>query len=293
MKTAKFLLVLPVMFSLLACNLAAVPLTVDIPAATSAAQTAAAQTQAAAQPFPTATALLLPTELPSIPNPGLTLALPADVASGVQSENLPEASGADIPFWNVQPAYTRHTLAGYPLQGTSMQPQIHVYPVEAFARISPGAAETIDNLKALLTSQPIPASLPFLPLVNASQVFHSNFARLTFQNGTGIRYLTQFDQAVLPVNNQELIYTFQGFTNDGRYYVAAVLPINAGFLSVDANPQSPLPPDGIPFDWNDFQSMPVYLQKVVQRLESVPVETFVPNLSSLDQLISSLRVDLP
>jgi hypothetical protein len=288
MKAVKPLLLLLMMFSLLACNLAAVPLTVDSPAATSAAQT-----QAAAQPFPTATALPLPTAVPSIPNPGLILALPADVASGVQSENLPEASGADIPFWNVHPAYTRHTLAGYPLQGTSMQPQIHVYPVEAFAHISPGAAETIDNLKALLTSQPIPASLPFLPLVNASQVFHSNFARLTFQNGIGIRYLTQFDQAILPVNNQELIYTFQGFTNDGRYYVAAVLPINAGFLSVDANPQSPLPPDGIPFDWNDFQSMPVYLQKVVQRLESVPVETFVPNLSSLDQMISSLRVDLP
>lgn len=277
------------LFALTACNLSAVPPTPNTEAVTSEALT-----QAAAQPFPTATTLPMPTDAPTIAATGISLVLPQEVASRAIAEVLPQASGPDLPPWDVHPAYTRTTLQGYPLEGTVMKPEIHIYPAQAFADISPGAAEIIANLKTLLASQsPLPAHLPFLPLSNAGQVFYSNPARLSFQNGLGIRYLTQLAQAPLPVNNHELIYTFQGFTNDGRFYVAATLPINAGFLSVDANPQSPVPPDGIPFDWNDPQAMPAYLQAVKQRLESVPPESFVPNLSALDEMIASLKVDLP
>lgn len=44
-------------------------------------------------------------------------------------------------------------------------------------------------------------------------------------DGGGIRYLTQFGQAAGLITNPELFYTFQGLTDDGAYYVAAVFPV--------------------------------------------------------------------
>ena len=45
---------------------------------------------------------------------------------------------------------------------------------------------------------------------------HSQVQYLDFKNGTGVRYLTQFDQGILPINNYELVYTYQGLTSDGK-----------------------------------------------------------------------------
>lgn len=285
------------LFALSACNLRALPPGPEVAAATAVAQTlqsSVAATNEAAGHFPTATALALPTNNPGLPITNASLSIPPGLATGIRSDLVPESRGADVPVWDLHPAYTRITFEGYPLQGTALQPVINIYPADSFSQTSEAASLVINDLKSLLASQGTQStSMPFLPLQNASQVFFSNTARLSFQNGVGFRYLTQFDQAPLPVNNHELLYTFQGLTQDGRYYVAALLPVNTGFLHVDANPQSPTPPDGIPFDWNDPQTMPAYLQSVKQRLEGASPEVFVPNLTSLDALIQSMKVDLP
>ena len=130
-----------------------------------------------------------------------------------------------------------------------------MYPVNEYIQVNPDVAAVIDKLKTIINSpgQPLPENLPFLPAFNAAQTFHSNEQPLTFQNGTGIRFLTQYGQAPYPVNNNSLFYTFQGLTNDGAYYVAAILPINAAFLSADGNPDTPLPADGVPFDWEQLR----------------------------------------
>ncbi|MEO8354588.1 MAG: hypothetical protein ABI621_01610 [Chloroflexota bacterium] len=39
---------------------------------------------------------------------------------------------------------------------------------------------------------------------------------INFQNGRGIRFLTQYAQYPAPINNHELFYHFQGLTNDGK-----------------------------------------------------------------------------
>ena len=108
-----------------------------------------------------------------------------------------------------------------------MKPQIFIYPVQEMS-----AYENVGNiaadLEALLQSQQPGRILPYLPLYNAGQVMHAQVKFLDFQSGSGVRYLTQFDQALLPINNDELLYTYQGLTSDGRFYVAAVLPVKAG-----------------------------------------------------------------
>ena len=73
--------------------------------------------------------------------------------------------------------------------------------------------------------------MPFLPLFNAAQVLHAKVEFMEFRTGKGVQYLTQFDQAPLPINNLELIYTFQGISSDGKYYIAAIFPVNHAGLS--------------------------------------------------------------
>jgi hypothetical protein len=136
----------------------------------------------------------------------------------------------------------------------------------------------------------LPENLPFLPTFNAAQVFHSNEQVQKFQNGTGIRFLTQYAQAPYPVNNNSLFYTFQGLTNDGAYYISAILPINAAFLSPDGNPNTPLPADGVPFDWNNFENIPAHFELVKQKLNATDPNAFTPSLTNLDTMIQSVRI---
>jgi hypothetical protein len=136
----------------------------------------------------------------------------------------------------------------------------------------------------------MPENLPFLPTFNAGQVFHSNEQSLTFQNGTGIRFLTQYAQAPYPVNNESLFYTFQGLTNDGAYYVSAILPINAAFLSADGNPDTSLPVDGAPFDWENFENTTQHFELVKQKLNATDPNAFTPSLTNLDAMIQSMRI---
>jgi hypothetical protein len=121
-------------------------------------------------------------------------------------------------------------------------------------------------------------------------MFHSTEQILTFQNGQGIRFLTQYGQAPYPVNNNSLFYTFQGLTDDGAYYVAAIFPVNAAFLPADGNPDTPLPADGVPFDWENFENITQHFELVKQKLNSTDPNAFTPTLIHLDTLIQSILI---
>ena len=113
-------------------------------------------------------------------------------------------------------------------------------------------------------------------------MFQSNIAYLDFQNGSGIRYLTQFGQAAYPINNYSLFYTFQGLTSDERFYIAAILPVS--------NPVLP-DPETIEMDQAFYDAFPEYINDIELLLNEQTPESFLPNLVALDQLIQSLRID--
>jgi hypothetical protein len=176
------------------------------------------------------------------------------------------------------------TLQGYPISNHLMQPQIFVYPVQELQEINEGAGQIVASLQTLVESpQEIP-NMPFLPLFNASQVMHAQVQYLDFMNGQGLRYVTEFDQAFIPINNYELIYTYQGLTSDGKYYVAAVLPITHPSLPADANVTGNEPPEFA----SDF---PTYLANVTSNLNTQASNTYTPDLTQLDAMMSSLQVN--
>jgi len=232
----------------------------------------------------TATVAPLATEIPdSIGLPQLILET-GSIASGFQSETIPEVTDSvNYPYWEVLPKYSRVTLENYPIQDHLMKPQIFIYPVAELAKINEGAATIITSLKTLLQSPQEIENMPFLPLFNAAQMMHTNIQYLDFKNGQGLRYLTQFSQGFVPVNNYELIYTYQGLTSDGKYYVAAVLPVNHPSLPVDGQVTGSEPPEFA----SNFKD---YVKNVVKSLNPQAAYSFTPDLTQLDAMMSSLEI---
>ena len=206
------------------------------------------------------------------------------IASGYRTETIPAVTDTqNNPNWVVLPTYTKVTLEGYPISEHLMQPQIFIYPVDELVKINEGAGMIVTSLQTLLQSpQEIP-NMPFLPLFNAAQVMHVQVQYLDFKSGQGLRYVTEFDQAFVPINNYELIYTYQGLTSDGKYYVAAVLPVNHPDLPADGTVTGNEPPEFT----SDF---PAYMANMVKMLNPQAANTFTPDLTQLDAMMSSLEI---
>ena len=225
------------------------------------------------------------TPRPSDPNRYPEVLLELDgLAAGYSSEQITGfLTGENVPEWMILPAHTRITLDEYVIKDHFHQPQVIIYPVEKLYEINPTAAENVDELIRILESHQDLPDLPFLPILNAAQVFHTHVQYLNFYNGQGMRYLTQFSQGLTPVNNYDLLYTFQGLTNDGMFYVAVILPV--------IHPE--LPPAGTisgeePASFTeDYQA---YIDSVVELLNTLAEDTFQPTLFKLDALIQTLEV---
>jgi hypothetical protein len=207
--------------------------------------------------------------------------------SGVARDQLIETvaevpASAGGPYWESGPEYRRVTLQGYPVTSHLMKPQIFIYPAADLSESNEAAGQVaVDLHKLLQVRQPV-ERMPFLPLLNASQVMHSQVQFLSFKNGEGVRFLTQFDQGPLPINNGELIYTFQGLTGDGKYIIAAVLPVT--------HPELPSTQQVSTHQAAELSDFPSYLKKTVTWLNQQSGNSFTPDLSSLDTLVQLIEV---
>jgi hypothetical protein len=164
-----------------------------------------------------------------------------------------------------------------------MQPQIFIYPVNEVVQMNEAAGKVVTQMQTLIQSPQELPDMPFLPLINASQVMHTHVQFLDFKNGKGVRYITEFSQGIVPVNNQGLIFTYQGLTDDGKYYVAVVLPVNHQSLPVDGTITGNEPPE---FS-SDYQT---YLTNTAATLNTQASSTFTPDLTQLDFIIGSMEI---
>ena len=203
------------------------------------------------------------------------------IPSTIQGQNM----GEDYMPGETYPTHVEFTFNTYAVGEHFHTPKILIYPVEEYRGISPHAANTIDKLKHTLIDQPgggSMSSLPFLPMWPAAQVFSARVEYFDFQSGSGIRYLTMYGQALYPVDNQNLFYTYQGITDDGRYYIAAVLPVmHLG-----------LPHEGQVDDWMAFEAnWDNYLADTIAWLEAQDPNMFFPSLENLDAMMASFEIN--
>ncbi len=207
-----------------------------------------------------------------------------DLSQSMSEKIIPAVSPEEShPYWEILPEHYVYTLQGYPVSNHILEAQIFVYPVKDLAQFNEGADKIAKDLAVLLDEQQVGDYIPFMPLLNASQVLHAQVEFIDFADGKGLRFLTQFDQAAIPINNYELFYTFQGLTNDGEYYVSAILPVS--------HPE--LPNDSTVFSQQaeEMKDFPAYLENTTKWLDQQSFDSFTPNLSNLDELIQSIDIN--
>lgn len=173
---------------------------------------------------------------------------------------------------------------------TSAVRQVVVYPAspfrELFVKAGQGKGNPVDVLRALLRkgTAKVPGEIPILPPADAGQVLKARVKLLPFHGGKGFAFVTAYAQADLPVANDALFYTFQGPTDDGRYWVAVYYPVTASVLRKTVR-DSPEAQDSKTFEAH-FQT---YLKKTVRALEG-PKTVYTPDLGKLDALVRSIEI---
>ena len=216
---------------------------------------------------------------------GIRFYLDPRIASGITGEMVPSSTGPDVPDFGLEPEHIQINFNGYTLTDTFHEAEIMIYPVDEYARLNPDVGKIVGELRQVMTMQPDPASidhLPFLPIWPAAQYMQAQIRYLSFHNGTGMRYLTQFGQDLYPVNNESMFYTYQGLTQDGQYYLAAVFPAS--------HPALP-PADSIELNQAFSDNFEKYILDTESLLNTQEPDSYTPDLSLLDELIHSLEID--
>jgi hypothetical protein len=298
--SALLIAVLVAGFSLAACvNVAPpvptiVPTSTVVPAPTQADPTAIASPTAKPEPTTTPTATPVTGTAESFDR--LSLVVPAGVAAGGSGMIVPEVKGDDVAPWDVAPEHIQFKLDGYVLEGKFHQPQLYVYPAEAYALLQErgSAAQSIEQLRAVLAqgSMVNVKELPFVPFFNVPQALAAQVKVIPFQNGRGVRMVTEYAMGHAIINNFELIYHFEGLTDDGQYYVIAILPVTAPGLPEDGQPGSVVPQGGVSVpDFNDVNANWMgYYGDARQMLQDLEAGAYNPDLAQLDALIGSLSI---
>lgn len=211
---------------------------------------------------------------------------PDAVVSGIVESMIPEKQpDPDMAPWDYNSDTIEIVLQQYPVTNNYHQPVIHIYPVADYIALEPNTQTTLDSLQALLMSKdPSPEAIPFLPIFNAAQMLQGQVRYLDFRNGSGVRFLTQYGQAYMPINNASAFYAFMGLTDDGQYFISATLPITHPDFAAD-DMTDPL--EG----WDAFlANYETYLDGMETFLEGEYLDAFTPNLALLDEMMMSFLI---
>jgi hypothetical protein len=191
--------------------------------------------------------------------------------------------------WFAVPEHVDFTFYDYPLSDTFHNAHIAIYPVAEFLEVNPVAEETVAELEAFLARKPKdPDKVPLvLPAFNAAQMITVQVEYLTFEDGSGVRFVSQYGQASWPINNSDLFYAYQGFTDDGLYLISAILPVS----------HPSLPADGDTFIGDEYDAFinafEAYLLDVESQLALESPTSFFPQLTDLDAMMESMQIESP
>ena len=167
-------------------------------------------------------------------------------------------------------------------------PQISIFPTSdpsdpGFDEEFPTVRPAVSDLNKLLARRAgsLTESIPFLPWADERQLFIGRKRLLRFRDGRGVLFLTQYGQEQSPINNEFLVYTFQGLTDDNAWYVSAVFPVAAPGLPAAARGEN-----GAAFRAGYYD----YVKRTTEKLNRLPAKKFTPDLVLLEEIIRSLKV---
>lgn len=219
----------------------------------------------------------------------------AKVANNVTQEIIPAQ-----PFTEPQPggsgnAETMQFLFD-PVQGqpvyTPNAKVLRIYPTDQYVSwLNTNSFQVSDwgpdALKTILQNQsPTPGQIPVAPVPNASQVYQAQVQYLPFSGGTGVRFVTSYAQDVSPITNDDLIYIYQGLTNDGKYWVSLYYPVTTAAL-----PNSIQDTQVTGENYDVFaKNYTTYISDLTTKLNNLTPDDFGPSLNGLDSMVKSLTI---
>jgi hypothetical protein len=202
---------------------------------------------------------------------------------------------ADAPYFaNVAPHTTFTFLRPNPTRpDTNYVGELQVYRIaDLYEYAEPSYREVVEELQTLDTGNlgaymtvgadyHIPA-LPFMPVLNATQVFRAHPAAINFESVTGIEYYTYYSQAAEPILEGQVMYTYQGITTDGLHYLSFSMPIETGLL------ETAIAND---LNWDVFHAnYAQYLQDTFANINNADTRTFKPQPIVLNRFIQSVSI---
>jgi hypothetical protein len=240
----------------------------------------------------------------------ISLSYDSSLAPWVEARTIPAVPVNDqILFAEAQPGYAQIRFLGFqggqpydlpllPIDNRMAQVRIfQTADFPGFGDDSPdGFVNQLQALKDLLqtgvnftrctTPHSGELALPFLPWINMKQTFCAQPQILEFQNGKGVRYISNYSQGPNPVVDREVFYTFQGLTDDGTFYVSAFFPVQTGVFPAEPPPCARC---GEP-DYDPFVEWTTTLTEQLVVLNDQPADDFEPSLDVLDDLIQSIHI---
>ena len=222
---------------------------------------------------------------------GVKIAFDDQLAQSAQGEDVAAVPVTDGPaLGGGSPAMVR-LVFGDATAPDYLNPylgQVLVYKTDEWEQLDSATAQSVANLKTLLATKPaeITGSIPVLPPIPAAQVFHVKPQYLDFKGGSGVGFVTYYSQAVNPITAKDLFYTFQGLTTDGQYYVVVYHPVTTSLLPEQADMDSTT--------YDEFaKNYEKFLADLVAQLNELSPSAYTPDLTLLDQLVTSIEIGSP
>jgi hypothetical protein len=215
--------------------------------------------------------------------PDFQLCVPRELASALVVSTIPDNNSEESPYWDRLPEHYVIDLQGFPLTGTFLKPRIYIIPAADVFLYTEGALMTGNQLMEMMESREShPDSLPFIPLINAGSLFTARVQYVENDQFHGVEGITQLAQDFGVINNQSLIYTFQGITNDERYWIGIILPVTQNSLPPDSSTN---PLGSIEALMEQFES---YTSEIEQTLDAAPADSFMPDYLTIQDVVNSI-----
>lgn len=223
----------------------------------------------------------------NISSKGVTFSYPASMGSKNSAKKVaafPLPSPDDKPD-DVAPEHWDVTFA-------KTNAHIYVFPtsdpkVKNFKKSYPTVADATTDLTSLLKRKSLsPTNIPYLPWMDASTPINSHVKYVNFKGGSGVRYIATYQIEPEVVSNDGLLYSMQGLTTDGKYFVSAMIPIKSKTLPAKSDVATWSKEKYDAFS-KDFAN---YSKKEEAKLNKIADGAFSPSIADLDKIIKSIKV---
>ena len=172
-----------------------------------------------------------------------------------------------------------------------MQAHIYVTSVAEYESVADFAPGLIADLSRLVEGADVFGDCVYeLPLDSffhecSHQEFVANPKRISFKNGAGVRFVTVYAiQDLAPVGNDNLLYVFQGFTDDRQYYVKAIVEL----MHVQLEGIGEIPAEV--YAATDAETINAYFSQFEDMFNQSESD-FTPDLDWIDSVIGSLFIE--